>query len=117
MAKLHQLNLLCYCQQPYKKALNLHRNMNKRTKWKKLTDSITRCIAEDCLPMNVVEGAGFKNMINAFDSRYKIPGRNHFSKIHSITKSPCFRLNKMLVPCNISQPLLICGLAWICNHT
>ena len=23
----------------------------------------------------------------------------------------------MLVPCNVSQPLLICGLAWVCNHT
>ena len=37
--------------------------------------------AEDCLPINVVEGAGFKKMINAFDSRYEIPSWNHFSII------------------------------------
>ena len=37
--------------------------------------------AEDCLPINVVEGAGFKKMINAFDLRYEIPIWNHFSRI------------------------------------
>ena len=29
--------------------------------------------AKDCLPINVVEEAGFKKMINAFDLRYEIP--------------------------------------------
>ena len=50
-------------------------------KWKKLTYSITHCIAKSCLPINVAEGAGIKKMINAFDLRYEIPGQNHFSKI------------------------------------
>ena len=53
----------------------------KGKKWKELTDSITYCIAKDCLPINIVEGAGCKKMINTFDSRYEIPGRNHFSRI------------------------------------
>ena len=41
---------------------------------------IKRCIAKECLPINV-EGAGIKKMINAFDSRYEIPGRDHLSRI------------------------------------
>ena len=52
----------------------------KGKKWKELTDSITHCITKDCLPINVVEGDGFKKMINAFDSRYEIPGQNCFQE-------------------------------------
>ena len=39
---------------------------------------ITHCISKDYLPINVVEAAGFKKMI---DSRYEILGRNLFSRI------------------------------------
>ena len=49
--------------------------------WKELTDSVTHYIAKDCLPVNVVKGSGFKKMIDAFDSRYELPSRNHFSRI------------------------------------
>jgi len=52
----------------------------KGKEWK-FSGSIAYCIAKDCLPINVVEGAGFKKMINTFDSRYEIPGHNHFSRI------------------------------------
>ena len=52
----------------------------KGKKWK-FSGLIAYCIAKDCLPINVVEGAGSKKMINTFDSRYEIPGRNHFSRI------------------------------------
>ena len=52
----------------------------KGKKWKELTDSITHCITKDCLPINVVEGDGFKKMINAFDLRYEILGGNHFQE-------------------------------------
>ena len=51
----------------------------KGKKWKELTDSITFCITKDCLPINVVEGAGFKMI--CFDLRYKIPSQNQFSRI------------------------------------
>ena len=46
-------------------------------KWKELT----YCIAKDYLPINTVEGAGFKKMIATFDPRYNIPSCNHFSRI------------------------------------
>ena len=32
----------------------------KGKKWKELTDSITHCIAKDCLPINIVEGASLR---------------------------------------------------------
>ena len=54
---------------------------HKGKKWKELTDSVTHYIAKDCLPVSVVEGSGFKKMIDAFDSRYELPSRNHFSRI------------------------------------
>ena len=50
----------------------------KEKKWKELTNSITYCIAKDCLPIHTVEGAGFKKIIATFDD---IPSRNHFSRI------------------------------------
>ena len=53
----------------------------KGKKWKELTDSITHCIAKDCLPISVVEGVGFKKMIDAFDLRYELPSRNYCSRI------------------------------------
>ena len=39
---------------------------------------IAYCFAKDCLPINVVEGAGFKKMINTFDVRYEILGTINF---------------------------------------
>ena len=53
----------------------------KSKKWKERTDSVTHCISKHCLLINVVKGAGFKKMINAFDSRCEISGWNHYSRI------------------------------------
>ena len=53
----------------------------KGKKWKELSNSITYFIAKDCLPINTVEGAGFRKMVKTFDSRYDIPSRNHISRI------------------------------------
>ena len=53
----------------------------KGKKWKELSDSITYFIANDCLPTNTVEVAGFRNMVKTFDSCYDIPSRNHISRI------------------------------------
>ena len=88
----------------------------KGKKWKELTDSITFCITKDCLPINVVEGAGFKMI--CFDSRYKIPSRNQFSRIAlpALCASVNNKLSKILVHNNIFQLPLICGLAWVCNR-
>ena len=60
----------------------------KGKKWKELGDYITYFIAKDCLPVNTVEGAGFRKMVKTFDSRYDIPSCNHISK-NSFTKPPC----------------------------
>ena len=53
----------------------------KGKKWKELSDSITYFIAKDCLPVNNVEGAGFRKMVKTFDSHYDIPSRNHILRI------------------------------------
>ena len=42
---------------------------------KALTDSITRCLAKDMLPINTVEKPGFKGMIGHFNPRYQLPSR------------------------------------------
>jgi len=52
----------------------------KGKKFAKLTKSIAYCIPKDSLPLQTLEQPGFKNMLNAFDSRYEIPSRNHFSR-------------------------------------
>ena len=49
-------------------------------RWSQLTDSITRWIAEDGLPLYMVEKSGFKKMLADFDVRYTIPSRNYFSR-------------------------------------
>ena len=49
-------------------------------KWKELTDSITRFIAKDSLPIHTVTKNGFKDMIKKFDSRYEIPSSTYFSR-------------------------------------
>jgi len=60
-------------------------------KWKELTDSVTRFIVKDCLPIHSVEKEGFKAMIHKFDSRYDLPSSTYFSrtaipKLYSATK-------------------------------
>ena len=76
----------------------------------------TYCITKDCLPINVIKGACFKKMIYAFDSRYKISSRNHFSRIElpvlcASVKQPV----KQDIMQHYFQLPLICGLAWLCN--
>ena len=51
-----------------------------RKRWAELTDSITNWIAQDGLPIYVVEKNGFKKMMAAFDKRYEVPSRNCFSR-------------------------------------
>lgn len=58
--------------QPYE------RNGNQ---WSQLTDSITRWIPEDGLPLYTLEKSGIKKMLAEFDVRYTIPSRNYFSRM------------------------------------
>lgn len=47
---------------------------------KALTESIGYFLAKDMHAINTVEGEGFKKMIQAFDKRYALPSRHHFSR-------------------------------------
>ena len=49
-------------------------------KWQQLTDSVTKCISMDMLPIYTVEKEGFRTMLKAFDPRYELPGRKYFRK-------------------------------------
>ena len=44
-----------------------------------LTDAVADNIVMDMVPISVVEREGFRNMLNKFDPRYKVPGRTYFS--------------------------------------
>lgn len=47
-------------------------------KWQELTDTVTRCLCKDMLPIYTVEKEGFGNMLKKFDSRYELPSRKYF---------------------------------------
>ena len=46
----------------------------------KLTTAVANYIIEDLRPLSVVEGTGFKNMVNLLDPRYTLPRRTYFSQ-------------------------------------
>ena len=48
-------------------------------KWQALTDSVTKCITMDMMPIYTVEKEGFRRMLKTFDPRYELPGRKYFS--------------------------------------
>ena len=49
--------------------------------YKKLTKSVTYCLAKDILPISTVDKPGFKAMLRNFNPRYQLPNRNHFTKV------------------------------------
>ena len=53
----------------------------KSKEHKSLTDSITRCLAKDMLPIRTVEKPGFKAMISRFNPKYQLPSRSYFSRV------------------------------------
>ena len=68
-------------------------NMYSRgsSKWKKLTDSVTYCIAKDMLPIQIVEKEGFKTLVKKLDPQYELPTRKYMSKkaipdLYSVTR-------------------------------
>lgn len=48
---------------------------------REITNSITRCLTKDMMPICTVGKDGFKAMVNKLDQRYKIPSRHYFSKV------------------------------------
>ena len=48
-------------------------------KWKELTDSVTRCIAKDMMPLCTVEKEGFRNLVHTLDPRYDLPSRKYLT--------------------------------------
>ena len=49
-------------------------------RWQRLTDSVTKCIAMDMLPLHTVDKPGFRKMLQCFDSRYELPTRKYFTQ-------------------------------------
>lgn len=46
-----------------------------------LTDSILNMIVKDMRPLSIVDGQGFREMINTFYPGYTLPSRSHFTKL------------------------------------
>ena len=51
----------------------------KGKQWNELTNAVMYCIAKDSLAINTVECTGFKKIVKAFDSCYKLPS-TYFSR-------------------------------------
>jgi len=50
------------------------------TRWKSLTDSVSRYIAGNMLPIHTVDSQHFRKMLMIFDPKYTLPGRNYFGE-------------------------------------
>lgn len=85
-------------------------------RWKELTDSVTRFIAKDSLPIHTVTKNGFKDMIKKFDSRYEVPSATYFSRtaIPALYSNIKERVATQLQ--GIDQPLT-CGPVLAVSHT
>lgn len=49
-------------------------------RWKTCTDAVTKYLAKAMVSFHTVEKKSFKEMINALDAQYQLPGRKYFSK-------------------------------------
>ena len=48
--------------------------------WQKLTDSVTKCLAKDMMPIYTAEKSGFQQLLKDFDPKYQLPSRKYFSQ-------------------------------------
>jgi hypothetical protein len=48
--------------------------------WQKLTNSVTKCLAKDMMPIYTVEKSGFQQLLKDFDPKYQLPSRKYFSQ-------------------------------------
>ena len=87
-------------------------------KWQVLTDSITRCLCKDMLPMYTVEKAGFREMLKKFDAQYEVPSRKYFSgtAIPTMYSQVRDKVVEELSNMTIMLPLLIFGLVKLVTH-
>ncbi|XP_036957921.1 E3 SUMO-protein ligase ZBED1-like [Acanthopagrus latus] len=51
----------------------------KSQRWQDITNAITKFIAKEMLPMQLVEGKSFIELLNVLDARYTVPSRKYFS--------------------------------------
>ena len=90
-------------------------------KWKELTDSVTRFIIKDCLPVHSVNKDGFKAMIRKFDSRYDLPSSTYFSrtaipKLYTATKERVAKeLRTVEYFCSINKYMPYFALNRVCS--
>ena len=71
--------------------LTLAQSLSKGVKWStksadhiKATEEITRMLCKDAMPLYTVEKNGFKRFIDyAFNKKYQLPSRKHFSEVSS----------------------------------
>uniref|UniRef100_A0A1X7UPQ4 BED-type domain-containing protein n=1 Tax=Amphimedon queenslandica TaxID=400682 RepID=A0A1X7UPQ4_AMPQE len=68
--------------QPTISSLFLHSQPYSRhgKRWKELTDSVTRFLVKDELPMYSVQKDGFRQMLKTFGNRHEIPDQSYFSR-------------------------------------
>ena len=49
-------------------------------RWQDITNSVTRFIAKEMMPIRTVERPGFREMLLKLEPRYEVPSRKYFSK-------------------------------------
>lgn len=49
-------------------------------RWKSLTNAVCQFLAQDLVPIDTVNDAGFRRMLNVFEPRYVLPDRTTFSR-------------------------------------
>lgn len=52
----------------------------KSKRWREITDAVTNFIAEDMIPINVVERPGFQKLLKTLDAKYELPDRRYFAE-------------------------------------
>ena len=70
-------------------------------KWQELTDSVTRYICKDIMPLYGVEKEGFRSMLRKFNPLYELPSRKFFTHADSSTfalQLPAHLQKEFLVP-------------------
>ena len=73
-----------------KKAENPEKYHPKHIKQTKPTNALIDFVAEDLLPLAVVDSCKFKKFVEILDPMYKVPSRKHFSSVllRSLVQSP-----------------------------